>query len=267
MQLRDIGRDSTWGMQMILVDSRVGSADLAEHPLLDRISVLTTLPSADVSFIGNGQHGQISVGIELKSIHDLLQSIGSGRLQGQDGQIQRMIKSYDVCWLLYYGEYKAAQFNNLYVRVGRRFERYPRPFSYLESLLMGLQDIGVRVSHAYDKESAVAWIAACYKRYRKPWESHKSFRVLNVDQKITKSSSGSLVGDLIAAGIDADCLQRMKTAASLPNVRYERSLAIARRFKSIRAMMVADEEEWGEIDGIGKVIARNVVRVIRRKGQ
>jgi hypothetical protein len=71
--------------------------------------ILSTLSSGDVSFIGEGTHGPISIGIEVKSISDLITSIQTGRLQ--DTQIiNGMLNDYDIegRWILHYGLYRPS---------------------------------------------------------------------------------------------------------------------------------------------------------------
>lgn len=256
---------------MILVarQEESGAKTLATHPLLSSISTVYDLDSADVAFAGNGLNGTLQHGVELKSITDLLQSIGSGRLQGQGGQLQRMLKVYDVCWLLYYGDVKAAfvddKFPRLQVMRGNKWVIGKRPYAYLMSFLSGLTDAGIRVVHVYDKESAVAWIRSTYNRYSKPWGDHKLFNVLQQPPEAKKKSRNmidSLLPDRLEEGLGVEGRQIMKTMASFTNISYDRALSIARHFRSIRAIMSATEDEIIQIPGIGKGIARQLIKEI-----
>lgn len=100
---------------MILVDDRAGSRDLVKHPPLDDPSVaeLTRLDSGDVCFVGHGPHGESVVGVELKSVSDLLSSRQNGRLQGVDGQIPEMLTGYDERWIVTYGTYRCGDTGDL----------------------------------------------------------------------------------------------------------------------------------------------------------
>ena len=51
-------------------------------------------------------------------------------------------------------------------------------------------------------------------------------------------------------------------AHQFPNVGWERSIAVEKHFGSIRAMINADEKEWMQIEGIGKVTARKICDAI-----
>lgn len=100
---------------MILIDSSTGSRDLVKYPPLDKRSFacLTSLSvssdtksSADVCFSGNGPDGKLSIGIEFKSLSDLLSSLYNGRIQTT--QVGALVSEYQVCYLLTYGEYRCS---------------------------------------------------------------------------------------------------------------------------------------------------------------
>lgn len=83
------------------------------QPLLQRLGLraeLTVLDSADFVVAIHGPDGQAFVGVERKTIPDLVQSLQSGRLQGidsenQHSQLSRMVETYDYPWLLVEGSY------------------------------------------------------------------------------------------------------------------------------------------------------------------
>lgn len=90
---------------MILVDDRVGSIDLAE-PLrkLGLDVAVTRLMFADVAFSGRGIKGApVQIGIELKRLEDLTNSLRSGRLGGH--QNPGLVTTYDYRWLVVEGDY------------------------------------------------------------------------------------------------------------------------------------------------------------------
>src|SRR5687768_7510751 len=100
---------------MILIDDRSGSREFLSYPPLDRYSTLCRLStgntkSADIAFLANGPTGPEMLGIEIKSIDDLVDSLESARLQGMDGQMEQMRKDYSpgFRWLLIYGQYRPS---------------------------------------------------------------------------------------------------------------------------------------------------------------
>jgi ERCC4-type nuclease len=96
---------------MILVDSRVGSVDLAD-PLRDMgLPVeVTQLTFGDVCFEGRGNNDKpVLVGVELKKLSDLVSSLRTGRLSGH--QVPGMIGpdgAYDFAWIVVEGTWRVG---------------------------------------------------------------------------------------------------------------------------------------------------------------
>jgi ERCC4-type nuclease len=91
----------------VLVDDRAGSKDLILKPCLRGIAELSRLNFGDVMIAGNGPKGSVAVGIEVKSIWDLVASAANGRLM--DTQITGMLGDYSHCWLLVYGSWRTGR--------------------------------------------------------------------------------------------------------------------------------------------------------------
>ena len=236
----------------MLIDDRAGSRELALIPPLNEIAMITRLDAGDVAITGNGPTGLLSIGVEAKSVSDLLQSEGNGRLRDQ---LECMLKCYDVSWLLTYGQYRAGPFNRLEVMRGRwrthRVGNHDVPFGYLEGVLLTANAAGVSHKHVHDEEQAAAWLAVLERWWDKPWDRHRSFH------KFNRSGAHGVVPD-----IAPDLLQRMRIAADLPGVGWERALAAAVSFPSVKSMINATEREWCDVPGIGKVIAKQIIRAV-----
>lgn len=262
---------------MILIDTRAGSKDLVTIPPLDSMSTLCKLDSADVCFSGNGPSGPILIGIEVKSFFDLISSLSSGRLQAE--QIPKMIgdpsknipAAYDVNWLLYYGDYQSnpetgtlqIRRKNKGIKGGVHWEDYrignrPIPYGYISSFLCSpsFTNTGILSHRVINIQEAAAWIAVLYRTWQKPYHAHKSMRTFN------KAS-----GINLQPGIDARTQARAVTANTLPGLGYEKALAAANHFGSIREMINADSDTWSEIPvtsasgrvaRIGKVIGKAI---------
>ena len=68
-----------WELAPVLVDDRAGSVDLVKYQPLKRSAELTRLRAGDVLIVGNGPGGRpVLVGIEFKTVADLIQSIDNG---------------------------------------------------------------------------------------------------------------------------------------------------------------------------------------------
>lgn len=281
----------------ILIDDREGSQSLAQiEPIRSMDHCLCRLSSdsessADVAFSGNGPSGSLMIGIELKSIDDLISSLWSKRLQAT--QIPRMIQDgYSVRWLLHYGQYrpslklhttsKGKHFNAIEIyreaTSTRRANWYthkinnePVPYGYVHSFLAGptLASAGFQSARVNTIHEAAVWIATLYSTWQKEYADHKSLRCLDQSQdpgsRYRRESS-----ELFEIGLrdtnDSRLQTRIKYAALATGFGYEKALALARHFQSVREMINASPEEISEIlttsvkgqqRKIGKVLAKS----------
>jgi hypothetical protein len=279
---------------LILVDDRAGSGRdyvkgdytkkaLIKYPPLDTCAELTRLDSGDVAFTGNGPSGHILVGVELKSVFDLISSLDSHRLQGQ--QLPAMIEfGYDVRWLLIYGNYRSNPTNgNLQIRrrghngkvqwtdymLGKR----ACPFGFIEAFLCSpsFTSLGILSHRVIDIEEAVAWIMVLYRTWQKQWKDHKSMRVL-YDNTASESKNrddnapSGIAGTLIPTDRNSKLMYRAGVASKLARgIGYEKAVAAAGHFPSVQAMVNASAAEWELVPRIGRVMARAVADKVREE--
>lgn len=282
---------------MILVDDREGSQDLAHYepvrsmlapcPLLphgvavppakpchecrDTGRQLSRLNSGDVLILGNGPTSTTTIGIELKSIPDLLSSFDNGRLQAT--QIPAMIDDYDHCWLLYYGLHRPNAQGQLEVlhtnsRTGGRYwgvhavGRKAVPYGFLRCATIELQVLGFHVDHVASIEEAAQWIGCMYRWWQKPWSDHKLFRTFD-----NSTARIRLPGTTDDSPERKRLIQRAEMVARLPGIGHEKALALAEKFGSVREMINAGPERWAEVTvtskkgravRIGKVVAKAI---------
>lgn len=243
---------------MLYVDDRAGSKDLMKYDFIRSNATVTRLdPAGDVMFSGNGPDGAVLVGVEVKSVWDLITSIATGRLQAT--QIPAMLDTYDINWLLCFGEYRASPDGVLQIQRHNKWRNFrlgarPVPFGYVESLLSEFTAIGVHVKQVHDERSAATWIGVLYRWWSKQWSEHKGMRTLDRSREIS-----------LVPGMTHETLDRISVAAQLPGVGFDRATAAAEHFTSILQMINAPSQEWEKIPGIGKTIARAVVESIRRE--
>lgn len=245
----------------VFIDDRAGSQDLINIPPLSLCGELCRLESGDACFPGNGPDGQLLVGVELKSVRDLVSSMETGRLQAT--QLPRMQQDYQVIWLLHYGQYRPATgTGNLEIANGRgQFKLHsigsrPVPYAYLEGFLFTLATQNILVKRVNDLREAAIWIGALARWWGKPWDKHKSLH------KFDRSRDFVLKPD-----IDQDLLMRARTAAAWPGMGYERAIAAARHFPTITEMVLATRKQWEEVPGVGKGLARAITEALTRSSQ
>jgi ERCC4-type nuclease len=240
----------------IYVDDRTGSRDLMKYKSISSCGELCRLDSADVMLIGNGPNDATTlVGVEVKSVWDVLSSANTGRLQAT--QIPAMLRTYDVSWLLYYGGHRVARDGILEVfrhghwaslKIGNR----PVPCGYLEALLLDLSVLGVSTHRALDMAEAAQWIGVLARWWSKPWGKHRGMHTLDRSRDVS-----------LMPGMDPAIHQRAKVAAQLPGVGFERAVAAARHFPSVQSMINATADEWALVPGVGRVIAKAVTEAVR----
>lgn len=150
-----------------------------------------------------------------------------------------------------------------YLNNSRKWKRYefignkPIPFGYLESALHSLSRAGIQHKHFTRIEDCAQWIGCTYRSWQKEWHKHHLFR--------TFDKSADLRSPALMPGMDSALEQKMRFAKEFPAMGFERAMAAARHFDSPRDMFNADVDEWMKIPGIGKVVAKEAVRVSNQK--
>ena len=167
---------------LIWVDSRVGSKELL--PALRRAGVraeLAKLDSGDFVFEGRGPEGPVSVAIERKTIPDLVDSLQSGRLQGNDerAQLHRLRAAYDFVWLLVEGLWETDKHGQLV----RRSLHGTKPLKGCHMTGDGLTKAlvslevkgGLRVRQTASQAQSVAFLVALLRWWtEKAWDGHST---------------------------------------------------------------------------------------------
>lgn len=246
---------------MILIDDREGSRDLVDTIALHDLSVLTRLESGDCSFEGLGNGGLITrIGIEVKTISDLVSSARTTRLQKQ---LVRMRDEYDTSWVLYYGIFRPSPKSKgilLYHETTGKWRllklgRWRVPYSYLQSITVRISELGVSVFHVATKENVSQWVAQIYRCCQKPPEKQTFMRTF-------MSTLGSKKSNAVTES--KEILRVARVASGFNGINYARGVEAARYFGSVFAMINASEREWRNVNGIGGATASSVYRQIRR---
>jgi len=231
---------------MIYIDFRVGSKELAT---LIEPSILVELKSGDAMFEGNGPKGKLQIGIERKTINDLINSIQDGRLSGY--QIPKMLECYQRVYLIvegiYRGNPRTGGLEQLQGKQWRYVSRGERKFSHeaLWQYLSTLEEIaGIVIRNTNSLYMTAAQIMYLYHWWSKPFLAHRSLK------RIYKRSMGYF-------HFHKPSLLRL-FAFDLPHIDHDKSEIVEARFKTVDSMIAASEKEWAEIPGIGKIIAKEI---------
>jgi ERCC4-type nuclease len=168
-----------------------------------------------------------------------------------------MLEDYDVSWLLYYGLYRPGLKDGaLQLRRGRAWKSYKLgkravPYGYVESFLLTLTSAGLHVKHVADAREAAAWLGVLHRWWSKSWSQHRGLRTFDQSRDVS-----------LMPGMDSHTHLRARVAAQLPGVGFERAVAAANHFGSVRELINAGPADWEGVPGIGKVIARVVKEAV-----
>lgn len=246
------GRSGT----LILIDSRQGSANLIGHLRHWGVKCqLDTLEYGDACFVGNGKDGPISVGVEVKAVHDALNCMGDGRFAGH--QLPGLVNSYDRIWLVVEGWYRPDFGSGILLADSTRRKELAlgsRRFMYrdLDNWLTSMEVMAnIRVRRVGDRVETARFVADLYGWWSKGWTDHKSHLALHEDRSdFAQFAKPPLV---------------RVVASQLPGVGFKKSADVAKRFPTVHALVHATEAEWAEIEGIGKTMAARIYVAIRQK--
>jgi ERCC4-type nuclease len=252
----------------MLVDDRAGSRDLV--PYLAKLHIpasLGRLEFGDVAFLGRGPgDAWLQIGVEYKSLSDVLSCITTGRLAGHQlvGMTDALTLTqgghgFDVSWLLIEDIWQTDPQTGIICTRSRGEWRPLKlgPRHYMgrdldKFLLTITQQAGVRIHRTSDKTQSAFWLGALYKWWTdKTWDEHKSLQTFDL--------SGP------AVQLDAPSVVR-RVAKELAGVGWTKSARVAAHFGSVVAMAEATEREWMQIDGIGKTLAHRIVAQLHGAG-
>lgn len=181
--------------QTLWVDSRTGSIEL-----LDGLRALglpakkTKLDSGDFMWEGHGPEGPALVGVERKTLNDLVDSLRSGRLQGistesSQSQLDRMADTFDFSWVLVEGNYTTDKAGRL-VSVQRHGNARAIAGGFTEDILnkaMLSLDLrgGVRVKETQNRRQSERWLGSLFRSFTdKRWEQHTTMKTQKRPEKL-----------------------------------------------------------------------------------
>lgn len=249
-----------WRYQMtktLYIDDRVGSKHLVKplRKVHNAPAVLERLEFGDVLFVGNNKTGPVEVGIELKKVPDLLESIMSGRLMGH--QVPGMVRYYDVRYLIVEGVYRASNRDGL-VEVWRGHWMRGLPtmtYSALDRMLITLEQMaGFHVRRTSNSAETVQAINDLFRWWQKQWSSHKSHLAFDRSHDVPP---------------DRNLLKKPtlceQVANLLPGIGWRKSHDVAKVFRTVSRMASSSIDDWLVIPGIGRKISWDVYDAIRSK--
>jgi ERCC4-type nuclease len=237
-----------------MVDDRMGSGEVA--PILRGLHVpvkVERMDSADFAFEGQGPHGSMLIGVERKKVKELIQSIESGRFEGD--QLPKMARTYEHLWLIVEGVWRPNPQSGVLEEGSSggwhdtMFGRKGFAFCQLDNFLTSMQArVHLMVKYTSTVTDTAHVVKGMWQWYRKPWSQHKSGLVIyNAPPPAALFLKPNLV---------------RRWANNLDGIGWEKSAAVAAKFPTAIDMVVAPEREWVTIPGIGRGLAMKAVRQI-----
>jgi len=234
---------------MILVDDRVGSKELL--PLFPHnMATLTRLEYADLAFTGCGPDGvPYNIGVERKTIRDLVNSMISGRLSGH--QLPGLLNSYHVVYLVVEGIYRPGDDGALELW-GRSGWYTLTPVVMYDAVINFCNTLAVvtwvHVFQTGTDRETVKLVRALERWWEKEYEKHSSHIRSRTPETVYLFKPTF----------------KQTVAASLPGIGTEKAKAVCVAFPTVEAMATAEVGDWVKVPGVGKGIAEKVVKAFQQ---
>lgn len=194
--------------------------------------------------------------IERKKIPDMISCITTGRYLSQCQAAKE--DGADQLILILEGQYRPNQDDGL-VEVPGWGRVHKRPgwtvttpaitYSRLTQYLFELDYLaGISVIKSHDVHETASIIKAIYTNFQLPPDKHNSLHQIYTQPTPVQLRKPSLV-------------RRMSFC--IDGIGWDRSGAVDTRFKTPVEMVSATEQDWEEIDGIGKTTAKKVIKQLQ----
>lgn len=231
---------------MITIDDRAGSANLLLY-LPAGEAKLGKLGFGDLAFIGKGKDDiPVMVGVERKTLSDLVGSLESGRFSGH--QLPGLVASYNIIYLIVEGVARVNDREYIEIRRGGVWQSLGISALALDNFLNTLEVMAGVIVRQTSNTKRTAFLAYhLYQWWGKGWDKHKSHLGFYEPRPVMSITKPGLVR----------CI-----AKELPGIGWKRSGPVSEHFSSVRSMILAKPEEWESIAGVGKGLAQRVVEAI-----
>lgn len=240
--------DETSGTNMLELIRSHRSSPVAKHK---------RLIAGDFCFAGEGPKGPALIGIERKRIKDMLSSLRTGRLVGE--QIPKLLSHYDYSFLVLEGTFRTNW------RSGFIEDRYGRDYSpvYIgNSDFLGLEvdsaitsilaATPIRYIRTRNEHETAEWIISLNHAFSKPW-----------DKQIAKITAIHQPEQYATVG-KASTVRRVCHALS--GLGWERSGTLEQNYRSVWDVVstnpncecIRPAKDYEKLPGFGKVLSKRM---------
>ena len=234
---------------MIMVDDRAGSKDIIRYIPPGVKTSLCRLDYGDCMWVGEGDKGYVTVGVERKTVTELLQAITTGRLSGH--QLIGMQSWYDHLYLVVDGLWGVDDNGFITVRRGQQWTstmpdgRQVR-LSYMTNYLNTLNiKVGVSTILLPSLYVTAQWVVHTYHWWQKPWDRHKAHTQFYVEPPERPL--------LVPPSLFCRMMKE------LDGVGWDKARALDEHFNSIEVMLAVGVKGLMKVPGIGKVMAKRII--------
>ena len=248
---------------MIRIDIHEDERLLKEFRPFDTLVEPVALPFGDFCFPGNGPDNEpVMVGIERKTIRDLVTSIRSKRLAGH--QLGGMLDAYPhAAYLLVEGIWQPGRGGEVVIRGGKEWVPLTtgsQPISYREvdHFLATMEESGLRVHRTANMGETAAYIVSRYKWWNdKPYESHKAHMSIYAPAPEKTNHTGRRLG--FRRPEQPNLVVRM--AAQIEGIEGK-AWKVGEYFKSPWEMITGTEDNWRQALGFkkGEATVKKIIR-------
>lgn len=213
---------------------------------------LANLEYGDFAFEGNGPAGSAMIGVERKTLHDMLNCIDDNRYNAQRIGMRQM---YQISVLALEGHWRPHNPSGLLMEgfqggVSWAYCRYrSRQTMYhkLQRYLFSVQLSGVVYVPSRDKWHTAFNLCELFHYFQKRWADHTSLLEIQRVAIPQLTFQPSLV---------------RKWANDLEGIGTKMSELAARHFKTPYKLAMGDESDWLRVPGVGVKTAQDVVKQI-----
>jgi len=233
---------------LVSIDDRVGSREMEPY-FPAGAAELTRLTYADAAFTGRGPDDTTQlIGVERKTISDLINSMVSGRFAGH--QLIGLNNSYNIVYVVVEGIWRPSPETGLVemrkgrswvaLSHGKRTYMYREVQGFLNTLRICT---GIHVVHTSTICETVKLIITLYGWWNnKEFEEHRSH---------LQPNQGNVVN------IVRHSLVR-RVVAQLSGVGWKRAKEMNRYFTTVAGLVDGKPEDFMEVEGIGKKLSRSI---------
>lgn len=234
---------------MILVDARTGSGHFV--PILNQIGAeaeAVHLDYGDVAFPLNGPTGVLTVGIEVKTVTDLISSMISRRLTTR--QLPGMRQNYDVVMVAIIGRVRRDQTGG--ITEGKYGKWHPIQTSLTWDQLEGMKTslrfaYGAILVEFETAKDFCCWVKVVEKWASRKWEDHQSHLPSHQIFAETERQTTGLLPSL-----PREPTNTYLSACAIPGVGMAMARKLAHEFPEPRLLANASMKELLAIKGLGK---------------